>query len=62
MIATILDKDEIEKADVVIADLPCSGLGIIGRKPDIKDKMNPEKIDRLVKLQRKKYCQPFYPM
>ncbi len=51
--ATILDKDAIEKADVVIADLPCSGLGIIGRKPDIKDKMNPEKIDALVKLQRK---------
>ena len=25
-----------QKADVVIADLPCSGLGIIGRKPDIK--------------------------
>ena len=51
--ATILDKDAIEKADVVIADLPCSGLGIIGRKPDIKDKMNPEKIDALVQLQRK---------
>ena len=33
-----LDCDEslINKADIVIADLPCSGLGIIGRKPDIK--------------------------
>lgn len=51
--ATILDGEAIEKADVVIADLPCSGLGIIGRKPDIKDKMNPEKIEALVSLQRK---------
>lgn len=51
--ATILDEHAIEKADVVIADLPCSGLGIIGRKPDIKEKMNPEKMDALVLLQRK---------
>lgn len=25
-----------EKADVVLADVPCSGIGIIGRKPEIK--------------------------
>lgn len=34
--ATILNKDFIDVADVVIADVPCSGLGIIGRKNDIK--------------------------
>ena len=28
--ATVLDKEAIEKADIVIADLPCSGLGVIG--------------------------------
>ena len=33
--------DAVEKADIVIADLPCSGLGIIGRKPDIKYNMTP---------------------
>ena len=28
--------DFLGKADVVLADVPCSGLGIIGRKNDIK--------------------------
>ena len=41
------------KADVVIADVPCSGLGIIGRKPDIKYNSNIDKIKELVQLQRK---------
>ena len=40
------------KADVVIADLPCSGLGIIGRKNDIKYRINEEQLDELVLLQR----------
>lgn len=30
--ARVQDKDMLEKADVVLADLPCSGLGIMGRK------------------------------
>ena len=33
-----LDAEWIGKADVVIADLPCTGYGVIGRKPDIKRK------------------------
>ena len=41
-----------EKADIVIADLPCSGLGVIGRKKDIKYKMTVEKEAELVALQR----------
>ena len=36
----------------MIADLPCSGLGVIGRKADIKYHVTPDKIDELVKLQR----------
>lgn len=40
------------KADVVIADLPCSGLGIIGRKPDIKYNASPEGCAELAGLQR----------
>lgn len=49
-----LEKDDsmAGKADVVIADLPCSGLGIIGRKPDIKYNTDKDKLDSLVKLQR----------
>lgn len=47
-----LDEESVEKADIVIADLPCSGLGIIGKKPDIKHKMTPEKLAELAALQR----------
>lgn len=50
--ARILDQDVIEKADIVLADLPCSGLGIIGRKSDIKYKVTSEKQKDLVALQR----------
>ena len=44
---------EFENAfDIVIADVPCSGIGIIGRKPDIKYNMTPEGQKELVTLQR----------
>ena len=46
------DPSAMAKADIVIADLPCSGLGIIGRKPDIKYNMTPEKLEELAGLQR----------
>ncbi|MEG7530735.1 MAG: 16S rRNA (cytosine(967)-C(5))-methyltransferase RsmB, partial [Hungatella sp.] len=48
-----LDPASIEQADIVLADLPCSGLGIIGKKPDIKHKMTPEKLIELADLQRR---------
>lgn len=50
--AKVPDESLREKADIVIADLPCSGLGVIGRKKDIKYKMTPEKEQELVALQR----------
>ena len=37
-----LDKDSIAKFDYVLADVPCSGLGIIRRKPEIKYKEKEE--------------------
>ncbi len=40
------------KADVVICDLPCSGLGVIGRKPDIKYRVKKEDLEALAALQR----------
>lgn len=52
MDATVLDEASIGKADVVIADLPCSGLGILRKKSDIKYRMNPEKEKELIQLQR----------
>ncbi|WP_313153994.1 16S rRNA (cytosine(967)-C(5))-methyltransferase RsmB [Lacrimispora sp.] len=50
--ALVADPDSVEKADIVIADLPCSGLGIIGRKPDIKYRITPEDLESLASLQR----------
>lgn len=32
----------LQKADLVIADVPCSGLGVIGKKPDIRMKSESE--------------------
>lgn len=50
--ATVLRREDIETADVVIADLPCSGLGVIGRKPEIKYRVTREDIREIAALQR----------
>ena len=39
--------------DVVVADLPCSGLGVIGRKPEIRYRVAPEDVRSLAELQRR---------
>ncbi len=49
--ATVLRKDLCGKVDKVLADVPCSGLGIIRRKPDIK--WNKDDISELPELQMK---------
>lgn len=46
------DPSAEEKADVVIADLPCSGLGVIGTKTDIKYNASEKKIAELAALQQ----------
>ena len=51
--ATEFDENSENKYDVVIADLPCSGLGIIRKKPDIKYNQTRESLDELVALQAK---------
>ena len=51
--ATEFDRDAENKADIVIADLPCSGLGVLGKKTDLKYKMTEETQMELVALQRK---------
>jgi tRNA and rRNA cytosine-C5-methylases len=39
-------------ADIVIADVPCSGLGVIGKKRDIKYRITPEAVEEVIVLQR----------
>lgn len=50
--ARVSDTASKESADIVLADLPCSGLGIIGRKPDIKYNASMDGIRDLAALQR----------
>ena len=45
-------KDGEGLLDVVLCDAPCSGLGVIGRKPDIRLHFSKESLDELQKLQR----------
>ncbi len=40
------------RADRVLLDVPCSGLGVLRRHPDTKWKLQPEELDRLRHLQR----------
>lgn len=51
--ATVFDAESVKKADIVLCDVPCSGLGVIAKKPDIKYKTSKIKIEELVVLQRK---------
>lgn len=50
--ATVFDEKSVGKADIVVADLPCSGLGVLGKKTDLKYKMTEKTQKDLVVLQR----------
>ena len=50
--ARVKDEEVISKADVVLLDIPCSGLGVIGRKPEIKYRLEQESFSELDKLQK----------
>lgn len=49
--ATTLEPDELGTFDRVLVDAPCSGTGVLGRRPDARWKRTPEDIDELVALQ-----------
>ncbi len=51
--ASVPASDFIGKADRVLLDAPCSGLGVIHSKPDIRWTRRESDIDELVKIQRK---------
>lgn len=50
--ASVFNPDFEERFDLVICDLPCSGLGVMGRKRDIKYNVTEDKIRELAKIQR----------
>ena len=45
-------KDEYPQADAILIDAPCSGTGVIGKKPDIRWRRKPNQIANFVKLQK----------
>lgn len=49
--STKVIKKLVEKADRVLIDAPCSGLGVLKRNPDAKWKLQPEFIDNIKKTQ-----------
>ena len=51
--ATIFDKKFNEKFDKILLDVPCLGIGVIKRKPDIKWQRKQEDIEEITKLQLK---------
>lgn len=50
--AAVFDPALAEQADIVLADLPCSGLGVIGGKPDIRLHATEEGCRELAALQK----------
>ena len=50
--ATVTDQELLGKADVVLMDVPCSGLGVMGKKRDIKYRLLPENLESLEQLQK----------
>lgn len=51
--ALSFDENKKGRYDVVVADLPCSGLGVLAKKPDIKYNVSEASMNELVQIQRK---------
>lgn len=51
--ATIYRSDWENRFDKVLADVPCSGLGLLRKKPDIRLKKNGSELDSLIPIQQK---------
>lgn len=47
------DESFSEKFDAVLADVPCSALGILYKKPDVKINKTKNDIEEIIKIQRK---------
>lgn len=51
--ATVFYEDYLEKFDKILLDVPCLGIGVIKRKPDIKWQRQKEDISQISKIQIK---------
>lgn len=51
--ASLYDESLKEKFDKILLDVPCLGIGVIKRKPDIKWQRKPEDIEKITEIQKK---------
>lgn len=51
--ASLYDEKLKEKFDKILLDVPCLGIGVIKRKPDIKWQRKPEDIEKITEIQKK---------
>ena len=51
--ASLYDESLKEKFDKILLDVPCLGIGVIKRKPDIKWKRKPEDVKNITEIQKK---------
>ena len=51
--ASVIKEDLIGTMDAVLLDAPCSGLGVMDNKPDIKYRATPESVKELTGIQEK---------
>jgi 16S rRNA C967 or C1407 C5-methylase (RsmB/RsmF family) len=49
-----------QKMDWIILDVPCSGTGTLRRNPDLKWKITPDSLSRLIKEQQKIFDEAYY--
>ena len=49
--ATIYNEENCEKFDKILLDVPCLGIGVLKRKPDIKWQRKKEDIEEISKIQ-----------
>lgn len=50
--ASLYDESFKEKFDKILLDVPCLGIGVIKRKPDIKWQRKPEDVEKITKIQK----------
>jgi 16S rRNA (cytosine967-C5)-methyltransferase len=51
--AAVYDESLKESFDFVLADVPCSGLGVTSSKPELKLTADPAEFEELIRIQKK---------